>query len=233
MNAGDILTHTEACQAEGQMLQRGMTFRHPPAHGIILMSQRANAPYQDTFDSDGNLAYEGHDMPRTAEHPEPKRVDQPRLSRRGRLTENGKFAAWTDQYKQGHAPAARFHVYEKVQKGIWTFRGQFLLVDYSIERSGPRHVFRFILRPTQEISSVVGGGLGSLTVHDLQTRQIPGWVKQHVYKRDRGQCSICGARDSLHYDHDLPYSKGGASATPANVRLLCSRHNLAKSNKIE
>jgi len=31
---------------------------------------------------------------------------------------------------------------------------------------------------------------------------------------------------------DVPFSKGGSSLTAANVRLLCAKHNLEKSDKI-
>ena len=34
------------------------------------------------------------------------------------------------------------------------------------------------------------------------------------------------------YRHDLPFSKGGTSLTAANVRIICMRCNLRKSNKI-
>jgi hypothetical protein len=34
------------------------------------------------------------------------------------------------------------------------------------------------------------------------------------------------------FDHDLLYSKGGTSLTAANVRILCMKHNLKKSDKI-
>jgi len=34
----------------------------------------------------------------------------------------------------------------------------------------------------------------------------------------------------LHYDYDVPYSKGGSSLTAKNIRLICARHNLAKSD---
>ena len=37
---------------------------------------------------------------------------------------------------------------------------------------------------------------------------------------------------NLHFDHDIPFSKGGSSITAANVRLLCAKHNLEKSDKI-
>ena len=39
--------------------------------------------------------------------------------------------------------------------------------------------------------------------------------------------------DDLHYDRAVPYFKGGSSLTAKNIRLLCARHSLAKSNKIE
>jgi 5-methylcytosine-specific restriction endonuclease McrA len=54
-----------------------------------------------------------------------------------------------------------------------------------------------------------------------------------VWKRDKGQCVICGETKNLHFDHDLPFSKGGTSFSAKNVRLLCMKHNLQKSGKIE
>jgi len=216
------------------MLQRGMTFRPPPHHGIILMSRRPGAPYRDMVEADGTLIYEGHDVPRSSEYPEPKRVDQPRVTPRGTLTENGKFADWTDRYLRGEVPPARFHVYEKLLKGIWTFRGPYLLKGYRFELDGDRgrHVFRFQLTPIAEEGSDEQVR-EAITVEELQSRQIPTWVKQFVYKRDKGRCVICGETNQLHFDHDLPYSLGGASATPENVRLLCARHNLSKGARIQ
>jgi len=66
-----------------------------------------------------------------------------------------------------------------------------------------------------------------------QTRLIPSEIKKEVWKRDKGKCVICGATTNLHFDHDLPFSKGGTSLTVKNVRLLCIKHNLEKSAKIE
>jgi hypothetical protein len=51
-------------------------------------------------------------------------------------------------------------------------------------------------------------------------------------RRDRGQCVQCGSTKNLHFDHDIPFSKGGSGLTAANVRLLCAKHNLEKSDKI-
>jgi 5-methylcytosine-specific restriction endonuclease McrA len=64
-------------------------------------------------------------------------------------------------------------------------------------------------------------------------RVIPSWVKQAVFKRDKGQCVLCGSTDQLHFDHDLPYAKGGTGLMPENVRILCARHNLSKGARIE
>jgi len=63
-------------------------------------------------------------------------------------------------------------------------------------------------------------------------RLIPTEVKIEVWRRDNGRCVQCGATDELHFDHVLPYSKGGTSLTAANVQLLCARHNLSKGAKI-
>lgn len=231
MKPGDIITHTEMCQAEGTMLQRGMTFREPPHVGVILMSQRPNARYRDAADGDGNLLYEGHDAPRSVAVPEPKSADQPRHLPSGRPTENGKFADWTDRHLQGTVPAAQFHVYEKLRDGIWTFRGRYALKNYRYEVIANRRVFRFQLEPRSEDPFSVE----SLPpdTGEAMTRRIPTWVKQAVYKRDKGQCMECGAKTELHFDHDLPYSKGGTGLTPDNVRILCARHNLSKGGRIQ
>jgi 5-methylcytosine-specific restriction endonuclease McrA len=63
-------------------------------------------------------------------------------------------------------------------------------------------------------------------------RIIPTHVKVEVWKRDGGKCVKCGSTTNLHYDHDIPFSKGGSSIVAENVRLLCVKHNLEKSDKI-
>ena len=66
-----------------------------------------------------------------------------------------------------------------------------------------------------------------------RNRVIPSHIKQEVWKRDNGRCVLCGSADELHFDHVLPFSRGGTSLTASNVQLLCVRHNLQKSAKIE
>lgn len=59
------------------------------------------------------------------------------------------------------------------------------------------------------------------------TRYIPDHVRHEVALRDKGRCVGCGTTENLHYDHIKPFSIGGKSTTE-NLRLLCSKSNLAK-----
>jgi 5-methylcytosine-specific restriction endonuclease McrA len=69
-------------------------------------------------------------------------------------------------------------------------------------------------------------------VNPPRRRTVPTAVKLSVWRRDGGKCVKCGATDELHFDHELPWSKGGTSLTEANVQLLCARHNLEKRDDI-
>lgn len=212
-------------------LQRGMYFKPPPAHGIILMSRRSSAPYADELSEDeAVLLYEGHDERRSQNTSNPKELDQPRFEPGGKPTQNGLFANWIDDLKRHKVSPAIFRVYEKMRSGIWTDRGLYLLTDYQYSLGGQRKVFRFLLEQAEFDSSAPL----ELPSEDFRvSRQIPSWIKQLVYKRDKGRCVICGETDQLHFDHDFPFSKGGTSILPENVRILCARHNLAKSSKVE
>jgi 5-methylcytosine-specific restriction endonuclease McrA len=66
---------------------------------------------------------------------------------------------------------------------------------------------------------------------DSKTRSIPHGVKVAVWQRDQGKCVECKASSYLEFDHEIPFSKGGAS-TEGNIRLLCRRCNLTKGNRI-
>ena len=43
---------------------------------------------------------------------------------------------------------------------------------------------------------------------------------------------MCGSEENLHFDHIIPFSRGGSSLTANNVQLLCARHNLEKRDRI-
>jgi hypothetical protein len=194
------------------------------------MSLRPNAPYQDRVENDGStIVYEGHDVPQSVQNPNPKLLDQPELTPRGSLTENGKFHKAAQEFKAGLQDTEKVRVYEKIGKGIWSYNGLFQLVDSWRENSGERLVFKFKLVAIDE--EVV---FGTPYVEGEQRRRvIPTHVKLQVWKRDGGKCAICGATNELHFDHIIPFSKGGTSLVADNVQLLCARHNLQKRDKIE
>jgi hypothetical protein len=119
-------------------------------------------------------------------------------------------------------------VYEKIRAGIWVYLGEFDLADAWTDSDGTRRVFKFklVLRETQR-AEARDRHLGD---HD---RLIPSEVRIAVWKRDGGRCVKCGQADHLHFDHIIPFSRGGSSVTADNIQLLCARHNLAKSDRIE
>jgi len=59
------------------------------------------------------------------------------------------------------------------------------------------------------------------------TRAIPQDVKIAVAARDGGRCRQCSSAQDLHFDHVIPWSKGGAN-TVQNIQLLCGRCNRRK-----
>ncbi len=228
----DIFSYREMCDAENvQTLQRGMNFRLNPTYSVILMSQRSNAPYKDKIHEDGiTIEYEGHDISRKSHIHNPKEEDQPAKLPSGKLTQNGLFIQSIEKFKSEASMLPELvKVYEKIMDGIWSLKGFFYLIDYKVVDDGNRNVFRFILRLSDRPTT-------DMAVQNLQishTRIIPTEIKKEVWKRDKGRCVLCGDTNNLHFDHDLPFSKGGTSLSLNNVRLLCIKHNLMKSDKIE
>jgi len=214
-------------------LQKGMNFRLHGQRTIILLSQRPGAKYEDEVQDNGRvLIYEGHDIPRRYDGPDPKTVDQPRINPGGSLTENGKFFHAAMAVRDGRAEAERVVVYEKIKKGLWVYLGVFLLVDAWVAEvtttKATRKVFKFRL----EISDGEAPQAEQRTSDLEQTRKIPSNVMHEVFKRDQGRCRQCGAMDNLHFDHILPWSKGGTSLLAENIQLLCARHNLQKGARL-
>ena len=219
------------CDIENvQTLQRGMNYRLNPSYSVILMSQRSNAPYKDKIYPDGiSIEYEGHDVSKTSYDYNPKNEDQLEKLPSGKLTQNGLFIDAIRKYKECNVNPEPVKVYEKIMPGVWSLKGYFDLIEYRVVRDENRNVFRFLLRLSEKQFA-----------HDEEnnielnhTRLIPSEVKKEVWKRDGGKCVICGSIENLHFDHELPFSKGGTSITAKNIKLLCMKCNLAKSDKIE
>lgn len=231
---GEIISHPEMCLAAGASLQRGMNFRLPSGRTVILMSRRPDAPYEDEVSEDGRtLTYEGHDCSK-AVHSDPKTVDQPDRNPGGSLTQNGLFIEAVRRFKDGGAPEDVV-VFEKMRQGIWVYNGIFHLIDYTVDRSSGRCVFKFKLALANSSLDRPQGAQESIPTSELDPddRIIPSWVKLEVWKRDEGKCVKCGAQEHLHFDHIIPYSKGGSSKDPKNIQILCLRHNLSKHDNIE
>ena len=225
---GEIITYLELCNREKAHLQHGMNWRIQPTHSVFLMSTRKGAPYDDRIEDGGRtLIYEGHDAPKNTTEKDPKTIDQPGKLPSGKLTRNGVFAEAAKSFKDGNRSAERIRVYEKVKPSIWTFNGEFELLDCWLELSNSRQVYKFRLTLVDQNLSP-----GHKAVELSKGRLIPSSVKQEVFLRDNGKCVECGSTDNLHFDHILPYSKGGTSYSADNVQLLCARHNLSKSAKI-
>ena len=68
---------------------------------------------------------------------------------------------------------------------------------------------------------------GQAPVGERNTRSIPQDVKIAVAARDGGRCRQCCSTTDLHFDHVIPWSKGGAN-TVANIQLLCGPCNRRK-----
>lgn len=227
---GDIISYLDMCREEGVSLQRGMNYRLKGHHSVILMSLRRGAPYADRVEEKGTvIIYEGHDAPAERDGLNPKTLDQLATGPGGSLTQNGLFVQAATEYRAGKRPAERVRVYEKIKQGIWAYNGLFELIDARQELSGGRKVFKFRLElaayeepQPEEAREVLDHG-----------RVIPADVKLAVWQRDGGQCVVCGSRDNLHFDHIIPYSKGGSSLVAENIQILCARHNLAKHDRIE
>ncbi len=229
LDVNQIVSYREMCNTEEQQqLQRGMNFGIGGNYSVLLMSVKPNAPYADRISQDGlTIFYEGHD----ATGDKLKRLNQPEALPSGVMTQNGYFKNAIEMGKKsGILPLTK--VYEKLQPGIWNYRGLFEIKDYNFINREGRYVFEFVLTITEQDVRIAAKHQHNEKIDIEQTRQIPGKVKLAVFKRDKGICTKCGSNENLHFDHILPYSKGGTSLKEENIQLLCARHNLQKSANI-
>jgi hypothetical protein len=228
--AGEVISYIDMCREEGTSLQRGMNFQLDGGDSVVLMSRRPGAPYSDRVEEEGRvLIYEGHDVARYLGEPDPKTVDQPLTTPAGKPTQNALFFSAAKKHATSGAEPERVRVYEKIRQGIWVFNGVFRLVDAWEEPSNNRQVFKFRLELDPDATPA---SPPSRTVNSEPTRVIPTPVKLAVWRRDGGRCVLCGSSDNLHFDHVIPYSRGGSSLREENIQLLCARHNLEKRDAI-
>lgn len=186
--------------------------------------------YADRIEDEGRvLIYEGHDIPTAKNGPNPKNVDQVAHNPGGGFTQNGLFFEAAMKAKKGEGEPELVKVYEKIRAGIWVYNGLFKLIDSWHEISNARNIFKFKLELLDD--SIIASDIVSQDIE--HNHIIPTSVKLEVWKRDKGKCVQCGSQDNLHFDHIIPYSKGGSSLVAENIQILCVRHNLSKRDRIE
>lgn len=153
------------------------------------------------------------------------------FNKSGNLTNNGVFFKHAEEYKLGRKSKPEIiKVYEKIDRNVWVNKGLFNLIDvkYIFSEKENRKVFKFILQPIKIT-------LGSKEfIDDFEfSRRIPTNIKKLVWERDNAKCAQCGSINDLHFDHIIPFSKGGSSTDSNNIQILCSKHNLQKSAHIQ
>ena len=88
-----------------------------------------------------------------------------------------------------------------------------------------REIIEFNERTDEERRQRSRGTVGA--AGQRNTRVIPQDVKIEVAVRDGGRCRQCGSNKELHFDHVIPWSKGGPN-TLGNIQLLCGTCNRRK-----
>jgi hypothetical protein len=114
-------------------------------------------------------------------------------------------------------------VYEKISRGIWSYKGFFELIDAAIVSDRKRKVFKFSLNPVEKKS------FGR--VIDLQSIDSHSSKGGSLATRSRSVCALqLNEEPALRSRHSV--FKRRQQFDRANVRLLCAKCNLAKSDKI-
>ena len=226
----NIISYREMCEYENvQTLQRGMNFRLNFGYSVILMSRKNNAIYKDLILEDWiTIIYQWHDQPKVW-WIDTIFLDQKEFTKNWTLTENWKFISAIKKYKDWLSSFEKVKVYEKIHSWVWSFKWFFDLINYKVESDWNRFIYLYELK----LSKFQDLNIQNREIDLSHNRLISSQIKKDVWKRDKGECVICWVKKNLHFDHDLPFSKWWTSLSSKNIKLLCMKCNLKKSNKIE
>lgn len=89
----------------------------------------------------------------------------------------------------------------------------------------------FALNIYQDLADWILGGMKPEVLSPDRSTAIPRDVRDSVWRRDEGRCVECGSRESLQFDHIIPFAKGGSN-TDRNIRLVCESCNRAKTDQM-
>ncbi|RYX86705.1 hypothetical protein EON83_00570 [bacterium] len=109
-----------------------------------------------------------------------------------------------------------------------------ITIELSVKAGAGTYYVENPLHVDAVLTTLIKIGKRQLVQTSDQGRSVPQSVKTAVWQRDGGKCVQCGIGGRgacLEYDHDIPFSRGGAS-TVGNIRLLCRRCNSDKGDKI-
>jgi len=214
MARDDVIPFQEIVDRHG-MTQRGISYGKGEKQTIILMSGREDAPYVDK-EIDGQIVYEGEDVFGSKDK---KEIDQ-------ELTKGNKgLYTAAKEYIEGKRGSEPAQIYEKLERGKWIDRGLFKLIGVRRIYDGKRYVYRFLFSAGDEETEIVKDN------KQIPSRHISSDVQIAIWKRDNGKCTACGSTEKLHFDHIIPFSKGGSNNLE-NIKILCAACNLKKSDKV-
>lgn len=122
-----------------------------------------------------------------------------------------------------------YYIYERGRKTYKDFKYKLGAIGYSSEVFDIPEIWKRVVNymKTRHPEIYVEPELEKVN------RKIPSYIKELVYKRDKGKCQSCGSKVDLHFDHIIPFNKGGSSTDKDNIQLLCSKCNLEKGDSFK
>ena len=184
-------------------------------------------------------------MPPSAPPPDRVKVGPPMLRKDGQFVEPQEGGNMFDAaapsaplvptYLYSFTASAELHAaIERLKDILWNARPFGSLDDFlkiAVEEYLSRHDLSLKVARANAASDKAPGA--------EKTRRAPNPVRDAVWARDGGRCAFvgedgvrCACRRGLELDHVVPYSLGGASDDPANLRLLCREHNQSERRRV-
>jgi len=117
-------------------------------------------------------------------------------------------------------------------KAYWQFRDEFYSADTQLNETDVEALLISRERRNQRQLNNARAMINSKSISAARRQAIPDDVKQFVFERDQGQCVNCGNRVELQFDHIIPVSLGGSSASE-NLQVLCGPCNRKKSGGLQ